>query len=236
MFKLKDHRVLVVGGSSGIGLAVAGAAIVEGAHVTIAGRNIERLTRAAHELGDARTAQLDTSDEAGLESFFDSEAAFDHVLISAAQTPTGPVRGLALPDGRAAMDSKFWGAYAIARLAKISEGGTLTFVSGFLAERPSPNAVLQGAINAALEALARGLALEIAPVRVNTISPGLIDTPLWAKMADDARQAMFARISANLPVRRVGTPQDIANAAIYLMTTGFATGSVVRVDGGGVIA
>lgn len=236
MTKLKDKRVLVIGGSSGIGMAVAAAALAEGADVTIAGRTAERLTQASQMLGHVRAVQLDTADADGLAAFFKAEETFDHILISAAQTPTGPVRKLDATQARAAMDSKFWGAYNVARLAKIKDGGSLTFVSGFLAERPSASSVLQGAINAALEALARGLALELAPARVNAISPGLIKTPLWSQMDEDARQAMFAKVGANLPAGRVGMPEDIANAAIFLLTTSFATGSVVRVDGGGVIA
>ncbi len=235
MAKLKSKRVLVIGGSSGIGMAVAAGALAEGANVTIAGRTADRLTRASGVLGNVRAVQLDTSDADGLAAFFETEEAFDHILVSAAQTPTGPVRKLGEAEARAAMDSKFWGAYAVARVAKIADGGSLTFVSGFLAERPSASSVLQGAINAALEALARGLALELAPLRVNAISPGLVDTPLWSKMDGEARNAMFAKVGATLPAGRVGVPEDIANAAIYLMTTGFATGSVVRVDGGGVI-
>lgn len=236
MTKLNSKRILVIGGSSGIGMAVAAAALAEGADVTIAGRTEERLAQASGTLGNVRAVQLDTADADGLAAFFETEEAFDHILVSAAQTPTGPVRRLGVAEARAAMDSKFWGAYVVARVAKIADGGSLTFVSGFLAERPSASSVLQGAINAALEALARGLALELAPVRVNTISPGLIDTPLWSRMDEEARKALFAKVGASLPAGRVGVPEDIANAAIYLMTTGFATGSVVRVDGGGVIA
>lgn len=159
MTKLNSKRILVIGGSSGIGMAVAAAALAEGADVTIAGRTEERLAQASGALGNVRAVQLDTSDADGLAAFFETEEAFDHILVSAAQTPTGPVRKLGVADARAAMDSKFWGAYAVARVAKIADGGSLTFVSGFLAERPSASSVLQGAINAALEALARGLGL-----------------------------------------------------------------------------
>jgi NAD(P)-dependent dehydrogenase (short-subunit alcohol dehydrogenase family) len=133
------------------------------------------------------------------------------------------------------MESKFWGAYHIARAAKINERGSLTFVSGFLSVRPSATSVLQGAINAALEALARGLALELAPIRVNAVSPGLIATPLWSGMADEKRDAMFASAAQRLPARRVGKAGDIANAVLFLVQTSFATGSTVRVDGGGAI-
>jgi NAD(P)-dependent dehydrogenase (short-subunit alcohol dehydrogenase family) len=237
MQSLRNQRILIIGGSSGIGLATAVGAIAAGATVTIASRNQEKLDAAASTLGDvARTALLDTGDKALVEKFFQQEEPWDHIVISAAQTKGGPVRSLSLGDAEAAMESKFWGAYRVARAARLKEGGSLTFVSGFLSERPSATAVLQGAINAALESLARGLALELAPVRVNAISPGVIATPLWNYLPEEKRNAIFEGAASKLPVRRVGQPQDIANAALFLMTTPFATGSTVRVDGGGVIA
>jgi len=116
---------------------VARSALDEGATVTIAGRNLYRLNEAAMLLGGVATTQIDTGDEAALGTFFANAAPFDHVLISAAQTPTGPIRTLPLADAHAAMESKFWGAYRTARLARIVPGGSLTFVSGFLSERPS---------------------------------------------------------------------------------------------------
>ncbi|MDL2409035.1 SDR family oxidoreductase [Rhizobium calliandrae] len=237
MKSLIDQRVLVLGGSSGIGLATAKAAAEAGAKVTIASRSQAKLDEALRGLAaTVRAVVLDTADEAAIDRFFAGEASWDHIVISAAQTASGPVRSLPLTDAKQAMESKFWGAYRIARAAKFSERATLTFITGYLAVRPSATSVLQGAINAALEALARGLALELAPVRVNAVSPGLIDTPLWSRMAEETRQGMFTRAAANLPARVVGTPEDIANAALFLMTTPFATGSTVRVDGGGAIA
>jgi NAD(P)-dependent dehydrogenase (short-subunit alcohol dehydrogenase family) len=234
---LKNTRVLVIGGSSGIGLATAAAASEAGASVTIASRSQDKLDTALASIGGSpRAVVIDTRDEAVIERFFTQETAWDHVVVSAAQTPTGPVRTLSLADAKAAMDSKFWGAYRVSRAAKIKDGGSLTLISGFLSVRPSASSVLQGAINAALESLARGLALELAPVRVNAVSPGLIATPLWSGLAAEKREAMFAGAAAHLPARRVGQPQDIANAVLFLATTPFATGSTVRVDGGGAIA
>ncbi|CAO3433101.1 SDR family oxidoreductase [Azospirillum endophyticum] len=234
---LKTASVLVIGGSSGIGLATASAAARAGASVTIASRSRDKLDAAVAAIGgDARAVMLDTRDLGAVERFFAEEPAWDHVVVSAAQTPGGPVRSLAVADARAAMDSKFWGAYHVARTAKIRETGSLTLVSGFLSVRPSATSVLQGAINAALEALVRGLALELAPIRVNAVSPGLIATPLWSGLSEEKREAMFAGAAQRLPVRRVGQPEDIANAVLFLATTPFATGSTVRVDGGGAIA
>lgn len=236
MTSLNQKRVLIVGGSSGIGLAVAQQAHAAGAGVTIASRSAEKLGEAAASVNPAMaTAVLDTGDATAIETFFEAHEAWDHIVVSAAQTPSGPVRKLSLDDAKKAMESKFWGAYRIAKVARIAERGTLTFISGFLSERPSASSVLQGAINAALESLARGLALELSPVRVNAVSPGLIDTPLWSKMEEANRTAMFERVAGNLPAKTVGQPSDIANAVLFLMTTPFATGSTVRVDGGGVI-
>ncbi|WP_429260779.1 SDR family oxidoreductase [Paraburkholderia sp. GAS334] len=234
---LTSKKVLVVGGSSGIGLAAAKALANIGANVLIASRNAQRLTEAAAQVGHgAQTAVLDTTSDAQVEAFLRDAGQFDHVLISAAQTPGGPSRTLELSDAYAAMNSKFWGAYRLARAVDIAASGSLTFVSGFLSVRPSPNSVLQGAINAALEALSRGLALELAPIRVNTVSPGLVATPLWNKLSKEARHRMYDRAETSLPVRRVGQPEDIANAIVYLMTNPYATGSTVLVDGGGAIA
>lgn len=233
----EDKHVLVIGGSSGIGQAAAKAFAEAGAAVTIASRHEDKLAAAAEAIGgNVRVAVLDTTDASAVEAFFADEGEFDHVVVSAAQTPTGAVRELALDAARSALESKFWGAYHVARFARIAQGGSLTLVSGFLGTRPSRNAVLQGAINAALESLGRGLALELAPVRVNTVSPGLIATPLWSKLGDDARRDMFQATAERLPARRVGQPEDVARAIVYLAATPFATGSTVLVDGGGAIA
>jgi len=237
MNKLEGKKVLVVGGSSGIGEAAAQALAALGAQVTIASRDPSKLQAAAERLGGrVSTAVLDTTSDAAVEAFFSVQGEYDHVVISAAQTASGPVRQLPLVDAYAAMNSKFWGSYRVARAAKIAKGGSLTLVSGFLATRPSKTSVLQGAINAALESLGRGLALELAPVRVNTVSPGLIATPLWDKLAPDARDAMYAGAAQRLPARRVGQPEDVANAILYLAATPYATGSTVLIDGGGAIA
>ncbi|WP_431208992.1 SDR family oxidoreductase [Burkholderia cepacia] len=235
--KLDDQRVLVIGGSSGIGEATARAFAEAGATVTIASRDAARLAASKDRIGyGVSTGVMDITDDASVRAFVDSAGEFDHVVVSAAQTATGPVRGLALDDAYAAMDSKFWGAYRVARAVRIRQGGSLTFVSGFLSVRPSKNSVLQGAINAALESLARGLALELAPVRVNTVSPGLIATPLWSKIDAEARDRMYEGAAARLPAGRVGQPEDVANAVLYLASTPYATGSTVLVDGGGAIA
>jgi len=233
---LHGKKILVVGGSSGIGAAAATAFAQLGAVVTIASRDPARVNADATPGAQVRTEALDITDTAAVDAFCARAGQFDHVVISAAKTATGAVRALPLADAQAAMDSKFWGAYRVARSIDIAPDGSLTFVSGYLSVRPNASSVLQGAINAALEALARGLALELSPVRVNTVSPGLIATPLWDKLAPDARDAMYAGAAQRLPARRVGQPKDVANAIVYLATTPYATGSTVLIDGGGAIA
>jgi NAD(P)-dependent dehydrogenase (short-subunit alcohol dehydrogenase family) len=234
---LIDQRIFVIGGTSGIGFATAAAAVDAGASVTVASRNQKKLDTVAAKFGDTvQTRVLDTGDNNLLEHFFQQEQPWDHVVVSAAQTKGGPVRSLSLTDAAAAMDSKFWGAYRVARAARIKESGSLTLISGFLSERPSGTAVLQGAINAALESLVRGLALEFAPIRVNAVSPGLIETPIWDGLPSEKRKLLFESTASHLPVGRIGQPKDIANAVLFVMTTSFVTGSTVRVDGGAVIA
>ena len=232
---LIGQRVLVVGAGGGIGRATAEAFARGGARVVAAGRPGASLDAAAQAAGAKATA-LDFTDDAAVEAFFADREPFDHVVVAAASTKTGPVGVLPLEDARASLDSKFFGAYRIARSAKINDGGSLTFVSGFLSTRPSAASVLQGAINAALEALARGLALERAPVRVNTVSPGLVDTPLHAGMSSEGRQAMFEGAAKRLPARRIGQPDDIAQAILFVATNPYVTGTTVTVDGGGTIA
>ncbi len=236
MSSLQDKRVLVVGGSSGIGQEVARQAAALGARVTIASRSAQKLAAAAQAIGGGvQTATLDSTDAPAVEAYFAGQPAFDHIVVSAAVTPIASVRDLSLTDARSAMESKFWGAYHVARAASLTERGSLTLVSGFLADRPVAGAALQGAINSALDSLARGLALEMSPVRVNSVSPGMIDTPLWAGMDEAARDAMYAGVAASVPAKVMGQPADVANAVLYLMQTPFATGSTVRVDGGGAI-
>lgn len=232
---LSGQSVLVVGAGGGIGRATLEAFAHQGAIVTAVGRPSESLSAAAAAVGVA-AAPLDFLDNDAVERFFASSGPFNHVVIPAASTKSGSVAKFDLDAAKAAMESKFWGAYRVARAAKVNPGGSITLVSGFLSHRPSAGAVLQGAINAALEALGRGLALERAPVRVNTVSPGLIDTPLWRGMSTEAREGMFERTAAKLPAGRVGQPHDIASAILFLAANPFATGSTVTVDGGATIA
>jgi NAD(P)-dependent dehydrogenase (short-subunit alcohol dehydrogenase family) len=229
--QLKDKKVVVVGGSSGIGLSTAELAKREGADVIISSRNAERLDAAAKSLNATAIAADVTSDES-ITELFAKCGPVDHVVVTAAQLRTGPFKTVKMEDVRATMESKFWGAWRVARAAEFRPGGSLTLVSGYLSVRPRPNSAIVGAANGALESLARSLALELAPVRVNAVSPGIIDTPIRAAMPEEARRDMLAKTAASLPVGRVGVGEDIARQILAFMTIGFATGSIVYLDGG----
>ena len=231
---LAGKKVVVVGGSSGIGLATAEMAKAEGAEVVIASRNAERVKAAAAKIG-ATGIPADVTDDRSVADLFRSVGPADHVVVSAAQLRTGPFKTVAMDDVRSTMESKFWGAWRVARSAELRPGGSLTLVSGFLSIRPRPNAAIVASANGALESLTRALAVDLAPVRVNCVSPGLIDTPIRAAMPEAARRDMLAKAAAALPVGRVGLGEDIARQILALMTNTFATGSVVYIDGGGLL-
>ena len=232
---LRGKTVVVVGGSSGIGLATAELARREGAEVVIASRNKDRLTPAADRIG-ARAIVVDVTDDDSVAALFRACGPVDHVVVTAAQLRTGPVKTVPMADARATMEGKFWGAWRVAREAQINAGGSLTLVTGLLSVRPRMNSAIIAAANGALESLARSLALELTPVRVNAVSPGIIDTPIRAAMPEEARRDMLAKTAAALPVGRVGVGEDLARQILAFMTIGFATGSIVYVDGGAIIS
>jgi NAD(P)-dependent dehydrogenase (short-subunit alcohol dehydrogenase family) len=231
---LAGKKVAVVGGSSGIGFSTAELARKEGAEVIIASRNAERLNAAAAKLGVKAIAADVTSDKS-VEDLFRVCGPVDHVVVTAAQLKTGPFKSVAMEDVRATLEGKLWGAWRVARSAEIRAGGSLTLVSGFLSIRPRPNSAIVSVANGALESPTRALALELAPVRVNCVSPGIIDTPIRAAMPEAARLDMLAKTAASLPVGRVGVGEDIAQQILAFMTVGFMTGSIVYLDGGALV-
>jgi NAD(P)-dependent dehydrogenase (short-subunit alcohol dehydrogenase family) len=231
---LAGKKVVVVGGSSGIGFSTAELAKREGADVIIASRNTERLDAAATKL-DVTAIPADVTSDKSVEDLFRRSGPVDHVVVTAAQLKTGPFKTVAMDDVRATMEGKFWGAWRVARSAEIRPGGSLTLVSGYLSIRPRPNSAIISVANGALESLARALALELAPVRVNAVSPGIVDTPIRAAMPEAARRDMLAKTAAALPVGRVGVGEDIAQQILAFMTIGFMTGSIVYLDGGGLV-
>jgi NAD(P)-dependent dehydrogenase (short-subunit alcohol dehydrogenase family) len=231
---LAGTRVVVIGGTSGIGLAVAQAALAAGAAVTVASRNVGRM---ADELPQATALSLDVTDGPAVEQAFASVGELDHLVCTAASGfPPGLLRAPE-EDVRALIESKFWGQYRCARAAapRIRPGGSITFTSGIRSRRPVNGTGAFAVANSAVEGMARALAVEIAPVRVNAISPGAVDTPLFAAMPADVRERRFAQMAAQTTVGRIGTAEDIAAVVLMLMRNGFTTGTVIDVDGGAML-
>jgi NAD(P)-dependent dehydrogenase (short-subunit alcohol dehydrogenase family) len=208
--QLAGKKVVVVGGSSGIGLSTAELAKREGADVIIASRSAAKLDPIAERLS-AIAIPTDVTSDDSVASLFKASGPVDHVVVTAARLRTGPFMTVPMEDVRSTLESKVWGAWRVARAAQFRPGGSLTLVSGFLS------------------------ALELAPVRVNCVSPGIIDTPIRAAMPEAARKEMLAKTAASLPVGRVGLGEDIAQQILAFMRNGFATGSIVYLDGGALV-
>ncbi|MEO0938084.1 MAG: SDR family oxidoreductase [Pseudomonadota bacterium] len=238
---LADKHILIVGGSSGMGFAAAQAALAQGARVTIASRSEGKLAQAKAALGGtAETIVLDMTDEAQVQTAFEQvpDGSVDALVISASAVAHGPFATAKTPDIRAMFESKFLGAYITAReaLPKLRKGGSITFVSGVLSRKPGRNGAGLAAVNAALEALGRALALELGPdIRVNTVAPGMTRTEAYAGMPDAQREGMYKAVGDALPVGRIADPSEIAEAILFAATNGFLTGHTLDIDGGHLI-
>jgi NAD(P)-dependent dehydrogenase (short-subunit alcohol dehydrogenase family) len=239
--RFKGTRVVIFGGSSGIGLETARLALAEGALVTIAGRSEGRLQRAAETLvaqsspDQLRTVEADMADEPSIQALFAGETRIDHLFLPAGELR--PAGGDALTTGleglRSILEVRLLGvARVVRRAVPRMQGGSITLMSGLYSTRPAAGGAMVAAAVAGVEGMTRALALDLAPIRVNAVAPGLIDTPLWDTFAPEVREALAAR-AAKLPVGRIGRPEEVAEAVLFLMTNGFVTGTVLPIDGGG---
>jgi NAD(P)-dependent dehydrogenase (short-subunit alcohol dehydrogenase family) len=243
IMRLEGKHLVVVGGSSGIGLETARLALAEGASVTIAGRSEDRLRRAVESLGNSREVGpagvrvrpvvADVTDESSVRALFEGEPRVDHLFVPAGEIrPGGDVLGADLNGLRSILESRLVGVAHVVRQARPKmAGGSITLISGLYSTRPAPGGAFAAAAVAAVEGLTRALALDLAPTRVNAVAPGLIDTPLWDAFGPQ-REAILAR-GAALPVGRIGRPEEVAEAVLFLMSNGFVTGAVLSIDGGG---
>jgi NAD(P)-dependent dehydrogenase (short-subunit alcohol dehydrogenase family) len=233
--ELAGQTVVLIGGSAGIGLETARRARAEAAEVILTGRNPDRLEQAAQDVGAVRTAAFDATDTAALQRFFqDVSGTIDHVLVTAGGPTYGPLLEMDAAQVRDALSDHMVLALEVARNArgKMRPGGTLLFMSGTGGRRSGPGLGIISAATAAMPPFAAALALELAPVRVNLIAAGFVDTPLSASLLGDQLEARREELRRTLPIGRVVTPADVAALAVHLMINTAVTGATYDIDGG----
>jgi NAD(P)-dependent dehydrogenase (short-subunit alcohol dehydrogenase family) len=233
--ELASQTVVVIGGSAGIGLETARRARAEGADVILTGRNPDRLKQAALEVGAQRTVAFDATDPAALDRFFqDLPETVDHVMVTGPGPHYAPLADLDRERAHRDFDAHQWLAVAVAQHAvgRVRPGGTLLFMGGTGGRRPGTGLALISAATAALPALIANLAVEVAPVRVNLIAAGFVDTPLSARLLGDDLDARRDQLRATLPIRRVVGPADVAALAVHIMINTALTGATYDIDGG----
>ncbi|MBN7822475.1 SDR family oxidoreductase [Bowmanella yangjiangensis] len=236
---LRDKHIVILGGSSGIGLEVARQALTEGASVTIASSNPLRLESALARLGKGVCGHLlDLTDHQAIAAFFTEVGAIDHLVYSAGdRLLLSPLAELDSVNARHAFELRFWSALVAIRHAVrwIRPDGSIVLSGGIAGIRPSSGWSLAASVCGAIDSLVRALALELAPLRINAVAPGLVRTELWRDMGESERQALYQSVAARLPVGRIGEVEDVAAAYLFLMRSGFANGQSLVVDGGNVL-
>src|ERR1700731_1086966 len=235
----ENKRVVIIGGSSGIGLAVAEEAASQGADVGIVSSKAERVQEAIQSIGgNVRGEAVDVFDEKSVESFFTNIGAFDHLVFTAGDSlQLHELADTDLKQARHAFELRYWAALAAVKYGSphIRKGGSIVLTTGVAGRRPHKGWAVAASVCGTIEALTRALAVELAPIRVNAVCPGVVRTNLWKNMQEQDREAMYENVSNHLLVGRVGEPYDIAQAYLFLMQEGFSTGQTVVVDGGTVL-
>ena len=233
--ELLGQTVVVIGGSAGIGLATARRARAEGASVILTGRNPERLEQAAVELNAQRAAAFDATDPAALQTFFhDLPTPIDHVMVTAGTPHYGSLLEMPSEEARRGLTERLLLALEVARGAanRVRPAGALVFVGGTSGRRPGAGLAIVSTVTVALPPLIASLALELAPIRVNLIAAGFVDTPLSASLLGDDLDRQRDELRATLPIRRVVEPADVAALAIHIMSNTALTGATYDIDGG----
>ena len=232
--RLAGQNIVIMGGSSGIGLAVAIALVQSGANVTITGRSQEKLNSVARDL-QLNTHLADATSRVSLEDFYQQHGSFDHLILSIGGAEGGgPFRTLDMERLQQGFENKFWAQIRAVQLAlkTLRNDGSVTLVTSSAARRPNLNTSGLAAINGALEAMVRVLAAELRPLRVNAVSPGVVDTPLWSRFPEQQRQRMLSGLASLAALGRIGRPDEIADAVCFVVRNEFMTGAVIECDGG----
>jgi len=237
---LSGKRIVVLGASVGIGLAVARAARREGASVLIVSSRKERLDQAVKSLPETgvEAQVVDLSEEAQVRALFERAGSFDHLVFTAGEPlHLEPLTNMQLEAARGFFKLRFWGAFMAAKYGSphIRPGGSITLTNGIAGLRPRKGWTVAASICGATEALTRALAVELAPIRVNAVCPGPVKTELWREMPEADREAMYRETARRLPLGRVGEADDLAQTYLYLMQEAYSTGQVIVVDGGAVL-
>lgn len=231
----KNQTIVIIGGNSGVGLATARAVIAQDGQVIIVGRSTKKLKAAQVSLGkNCRSFAVDVTEDEQIKAFFQQIGAFNHLVTSVGVAGMGNFRDLETSAARSLFECKFWGQYNAAKhgVSQIKTGGSITLFSGIGSRKPFPGLAPVAAINGAIEALCRTLAVELSPIRVNVIAPGVIDTPAHDTMPGEKKKQFFTNIAGKLPAKRIGTADDVAELVLFLMANGFCTGTVIDIDGG----
>jgi NAD(P)-dependent dehydrogenase (short-subunit alcohol dehydrogenase family) len=236
---LQGKRVVVLGGSSGIGLAVAKQAALQGANVVIASSSAERVQKAVESVGGKAQGQaVDLSDEQAVATFFAKLGSFDHLVFTAGDSlHLHDLASTDLQEARRAFELRYWAALAAVKYGSphIRKQGSIVLTTGIAGQRPQKGWVMAASVCGTIEALTRALAVELAPIRVNAVSPGVVRTNLWQNMDAAEREHLYESVGNSLPVGRVGEAEEVAQAYLFLMQEGFSTGQALVVDGGTVL-
>lgn len=233
---LKSKNVIIIGGSSGIGLSVARLSYEQGANVVLTSRSLTKAEEIAASIGaGVKGLALEVDDETAVYAFFKKVDKIDHIYIAAGGTSQGVLTDGNLTDHLAGFHTRVHGSLRIVRAAvdKIPAGGSITFTGGISTDRPIAGAWVSGLSTATAEQLARVLVMEFPKIRFNAVSPGYTDTPLWENVLGENKEAVLANIAAKLPTGKIATAEEVATAVIFLMSNGAVNGEVLHIDGGG---
>jgi len=235
MYNIKNKNIIVIGGSTGMGLAVAQSAFELGANVTLTSRSLKKAKTAAKSIGEnVNFGALDVNNESEVNTFFEGFVTIDHIYVAAGSTKIGAVMDGSLDDNMRFFNERLLGSLRIVRAAvsKVPFLGSFTFTGGISTDRPIAGAWVSGLGTASAEQLARVLVLEFSGIRFNAVSPGYTDTPMWDTILGDDKAAILAGLAEKIPVKKIATSQEVASAVLFLMSNESVNGEVIHIDGG----